>query len=267
MRQKSDRRRRLGEFLRARRERLAPSDAGLPESFVRRRTPGLRREEVALLAGLSPTWYTWIEQGRSVSASPHALARIADALRLTSTERAYLFELAEKRDPQASDASAEAPPSALVAALDVVATPAYLLDRAWRACGWNAAAETLFEPWLGGPERNLLRYVFLEPSARELICDWRQRARRLIAEFRADTSRLGEDEEIAQLVRELKSESDTFGALWDDHAVLEREGGLRTFQHPRYGRLAYEQLTLRPSMAPSYKLVMLIAHNAAGPSA
>lgn len=258
MDQKSERRRRLGEFLRARRERLAPSDAGLPVTFGRRRTPGLRREEVALLAGLSPTWYTWMEQGRSVSASPHALARVADALRLTSTERVYLFELAEKRDPAARAAAVDAPPSALLAALEAMTTPAYLLDRVWRACGWNAAAESLFERWLGGPEKNLLRYVFLDPSARELISNWRERARRLIAEFRADTSRLREDDEIAALVNELETESDAFAELWNEHAVLEREGGMRTFRHPRYGRLCYEQLTLRPSAAPSYKLVMLM---------
>src|SRR5690606_23318277 len=106
----------------------------------------------------------------------------------------------------------------------------YLLDRLWNACGWNGAAETLFESWLRGPERNLLRYVFLERSARELICDWEARARRVLAEFRADTSRLRDDEEIASLVRELKAESAAFAELWDDHAVLEREGGRRTFQ-------------------------------------
>lgn len=232
---------------------------GLGGGHGRRRTPGLRREEVALLAGLSPTWYTWMEQGRSVSVSHRALARVADALQLTPTERAYLFELAEKRDPNANDALAAAPPGPLLAALDTMSTPAYLLDRAWRACGWNSAAETLFERWLGGAEKNLLRYVFLDPSARELICDWPERARRLIAEFRADTSRIRDDNEIASLLRELKAESGVFARLWEDHAVLEREGGRRTFDHPRYGRLCYDQLTLRPAGAVSYKLVMLIS--------
>jgi len=250
--------RQLGAFLRARREHLTPQEAGLTGGSARRRTPGLRREEVAHLCGLSPTWYTWLEQGRDVSASPHALARVARALHLSSAERAYLFELAQKRDPEAGPEGPDAPPTALTAALAAIAAPAYLLDRAWTARAWNAGAERLFAGWLGGPEKNLLRYVFLDPAARSFICDWPERARRLAAEFRADSARRSQDPELAELVDALAAASPDFASAWEDQAVLAREGGRRAFRHPVDGEIAHEQLTLQPAEAQGWKLVMLL---------
>jgi len=252
-------RRRLGAFLRASRERLTPADAGFHGGARRRRTPGLRREEVAQLAGLSPTWYTWLEQGRGISVSPQGLANIADALHLTAAERAYLFELARKRDP--SVATHEEPTTAatpLAAALSSITSPAYLLDRNWSACGSNAAARRLFTQWLGGSETNLLRYVFLDASARQFICDWENRARRLVAEFRADTAARTDDEEIATLLEELRKSSPRFAEFWKDQQVLARDGGTRDFIHPKEGLLRYEQITFVPTGRTGYKLVMLI---------
>ena len=244
----SERRRLLAAFLRARRERLSPAEAGFHGGSPRRRTPGLRREEVAQRCGLSPTWYTKIEQAREVSVSPGALARIADALHLTATERAYAFELARKRDPtRGADGTYEAPPPALLSALEAITAPAYLLDCLWNACGWNAPAEHLFKGWLGGAERNLLRYVFLDPTARAFICDWENRARRLVAEFRADTSGRTGDPDVTELVQELTRVTPLFARLWDDYGVLAREGGARAFNHPRDGALRYEQVTLNPA--------------------
>ncbi|WP_448204232.1 helix-turn-helix transcriptional regulator [Azospirillum sp. sgz302134] len=255
----TDHRRLLGAFLRTHRERLTPAEAGVHGGSVRRRTPGLRREEVAQICGLSPTWYTWLEQGRDVSVSPGALARIARGLRLTSAERAYLFELARKRDPDAAGAEAADTPPALLSALEAITAPAYLLDRVWNACGWNDGAARLFSGWLDGAERNLLRYVFLDPTARRFICDWENRARRLLAEFRADTARRADDDDVTALVRDLRDGSPAFARLWDDHGVLEREGGLRAFHHPLDGPLRYEQVTLCPAGRPEHKLVMLLA--------
>src|SRR5215475_7587947 len=173
-------RRLLGAFIRAHRERVPPEGQS-----VRRRTPGLRREELAARAGISPTWYTWLEQGRSVQASPEALARIADALLLSRAERAYLFQLAGRGDPGVpSDTAADAPAS-LLAIVAQLSQPAYGLDRLWNACCWNDAASRLFRGWLDGDHhRNLLRFVFLDPAARRLIPDWELRARRVLAEFR-----------------------------------------------------------------------------------
>ena len=161
----ADQRRLLGEFVRAHRERVRPTAA-----TGRRRTSGLRREELAALAGISVTWCTWIEQGRAVQASPEALGRISQALSLSRAEHDYLFKLAGRLDPEGSRGpSADAPPS-LIAAVKAIEYPAYGLDRLWNACCWNEAAARLFRGWLDGDcQRNLLRYVFLEPSARELI--------------------------------------------------------------------------------------------------
>jgi transcriptional regulator with XRE-family HTH domain len=252
----TEHRRQLGAFLRARREALAPVEP--PRG--RRRTPGLRREEVAQLCGLSTTWYTWIEQGRDIALSAAALARLADTLRLTATERAYLFELTRRRDPapHATEPLSEAAPPELAEVLRSTAAPAYLLDRLWHVRGWNDPAGRLFSPWFDSGERCLLRYVFLDPSAAHFICDWENRARRLIAEFRADTAHNPEDRAIQDLVRDLLRDSASFARLWGHHAVLAREGGERRFNHPRDGMLRYDQVTLVPAAHPDHKLVMLL---------
>ena len=255
-----EQRRALGAFFRARRERLVPADARIQGGSARRRTPGLRREEVAQLCGLSPTWYTWLEQGREVSMSPDALARVADALHLTAAERAYVFQLARKRDPdEAAVASGEgALPESLGAALRVITAPAYVLDRLWNACDWNEPARKLFAQWLGGAELNLLRYVFLDPTAQVFIRDWDNRARRLAAEFRADTAAHADDADVSALVRDLCAASPRFTEFWNDQRVLAREGGTREFDHPVDGPLRYEQVTLIPAIRAGYKLVMLV---------
>ncbi len=254
-----EQRRLLGEFVRAHRERMRPE---APSG--RRRTPGLRREELAARAGFGATWQAWIEQGREVNASPAALARLAAALELTRAERAYLFELAGRRDPLAPDLEPveDAPISlrAMVAALDC---PAYGLDVLWNACCWNPAAEHLFAGWLGphpgaaGRQRNLLRYVFDDPSARRLIPDWERRARRLLAEFRADFGRTLGDPRTRALVEQLRRESPLFARAWEAQGVAGREGGLRAFLHPLDGPLAFEQHTFSPADRPDYKLVAL----------
>ena len=176
-------RRALGAFLRAHRERLGPP----PGASGRRRTPGLRREEIAEACGASLTWITWLEQGREVSASPRLLARLAEALRLAPAERAYLFELAGKRDPAALALGEEALPAEVLALPGAMTTPAYLLDGQWTARAWNKAAAKLFVGWLDGDhDRNLLRFIFRSALAPKLIVDWGERARRVVAEFRAD---------------------------------------------------------------------------------
>lgn len=254
-------RRLLGAFLRAHRERLRPDDIGL-DGTARRRTPGLRREEVAQRCGMSPTWYTWIEQGRDISVSAAALARLALALRLTAAERAYLFELAQARDParlpSPSPAAEERPGTALQPALDAIAGPAYLMDAGWCTIAWNAAAAILFEDWFEREGRCLLDFMFLDPRAKQLVPDWEQRARRLAAEFRADTGRRPHDADHRKLIERLRKASTTFDALWTDHSVLSREGGLRLFHHRTLGALDYLQVTLAPAQWPEHRLVMLV---------
>lgn len=254
----TEQRRLLAAFVRAHRERLTPAAAGLPNPGGRRRTPGLRREEAAQLSGISATWLTWIEQGREVSVSPQALGRLAETLRLTRAERAYLFELAGRRDP-AGAPDREGAPASLAAAVARFGGAAYALDRGWNVCAWNAAAERLFADWLGGGERNLLRFVFLAPAARRFIVDWEDRARRVLAEFRADFSRSLGDPQMGALQAELRAASPLFARWWDEQAVLAREGGLRRFNHPLDGPLAFEQFTFHPAERPDCKLVLLMA--------
>ncbi|TPQ25983.1 XRE family transcriptional regulator [Methylomonas koyamae] len=249
----SDPKRLLGAFIRVHRERLPPKSGG------RRRTPGWRREELAEAALVSLTWITWLEQGRDVAASPAALARLADALRLTPAERASLFDLAGKRDPQATlEIQAEMPPE-LLALPTQFHGPAYLLDASWTARAWNAAAAELFVGWLDADsaERNLLRFVFLQPAAKTLLADWPERARRLAAEFRADFSRRPKDAALQALIDPLLAQSAEFTVYWQEQAVLHREGGERCFHHPQRGTLRFVQTTLLVAAQPDCKLVCL----------
>ncbi|AMO99233.1 helix-turn-helix domain protein [Collimonas arenae] len=249
----------LGDFIKTQRTQLASAELNLSGSS-RRRTPGLRREEVAQLCGISVTWYTWIEQGRTVSVSTAALARIADALHLSRAKRAYLFELSGKKDPQSRDTAGQEIPDEILAITANIKTPAYLLDRHWNAVAWNRAAKTLFVGWLDQKtgSKNLLEYTYSTPSAAILISDWEQRARRLVAEFRADCGMYLDEPQIADLVTRLSANSATFKRAWSLHDVIEKEGGERRFNHPTLGQLAYRQVNLRVANRPELKLVMLL---------
>lgn len=247
----------LGEFLRARRDALRPHEVGLPAG-ARRRAPGLRREEVAQLCGISMTWYTWLEQGRIKGVSVTTLAAIARGLKLSRAERAYLFQLAARTDP--------APPAsggmahALSPLVQAVRSPAYILDRQWDALAWNRAAAALFADWLGpqAQERNLLRYVFFDPRARQFIVDWAPRARRLVAEYRADSASPRDDPARDALLLELTQGSAEFAAAWQAQRVYARDGGPRRFAHRRRGQLAYEQYVMRLAENADLKMTVLV---------
>jgi hypothetical protein len=186
------------------------------------------------------------------------LGRIAQALALSRAERDYLFKLAGRVDPEgARGPSTDAPPS-LIAAVKAIECPAYALDRLWNACCWNEAAARLFRGWLDGDcQRNLLGYVFLEPSARALIPAWQERARRLLAEFRADFAGAFRDAQVKIFVETLRGESAFFAEAWNEQAVQTREGGLRMFNHPDDGAVSFVQHTFAPAERPDYKLVIL----------
>ncbi len=244
----------LGAFIRAHRERLPPPAS----SANRRRTPGLRREELADAAGVGVTWVTWLEQGRDVAASAAALARLAQALQLSMPERASLFELAGRRDPAARAQAPDTVAAQLLALPMHCTVPAYLLDHCWTARAWNTGAARLFGGWLDADnERNLLKFVFLCPAAQSLIVDWPERARRLVAEFRADYSRCPGDAQMQALIATLSERSPLFPTLWREQAVLDREGGAREFQHPTDGRLRFLQTTLLVASQLECKLVCL----------
>ncbi len=256
------RRQALGAFLRSARARVTPADHGLPPG-VRRRTPGLRREELAHLCGISTTWYTWIEQGREVSVSVEVWGRLADALRLTRAERHYLFSLAECADPHAGRLDAIALPDGLSDCVDSIRCPAYILDQAWNVLAWNAALLRVFDGWPQRGRRNLLHFIFLDPAARALVVDWDKRASRVVAEFRADVAGLAGEPDIRALIAELQAGSPLFARWWTRQTVVDREGGVREFDHPAAGRLKFRQFTFRLAIRPDCKLVMLL--DASGP--
>ncbi len=258
-------RKELGEFLQALRLRGTPEAFGFP-SGARRRTQGLRREEVAQLAGISATWYTWIEQGREVNVSADALDRLANALKLSRTERAYLFEMADRRDPQANATETDTAPETLVNMLASIQIPAYIMGRTWDLLAWNQPATDLFIGWLDALKTdnlkqdalpNLLRFVFTHPDAKQFVVNWEMRARRLVAEFRADCRSRLEEPELQRLVSELSQASPEFERFWKQHDVLERQGGQREFNHPKLGLISYQQVTLRPVEQEQLKLVLL----------
>ncbi|MFM2480877.1 helix-turn-helix transcriptional regulator [Celerinatantimonas sp. YJH-8] len=246
----------LGAFIRAHREQLP---APQPSNDQHRRTPGLRREELAMAAGVSTTWLTWLEQGRSQSASVTVLARLAQALQLTAAERATLFELAEKHDPYLPSQTHKPLSQALLHLPEQFSGPCYVLDRHWQALSWNPQACELFIGWLdeNGDERNLLRYLFLNVSARRLIPDFTERAERIVAEFRTDFSLNSHDPSLLQLTEQLCQESAEFKQLWQCQHASFRDGGERYFDHPTLGQCGYLQTSLQLSSDPSLKLVCL----------
>jgi transcriptional regulator with XRE-family HTH domain len=249
-----EQRRLLGAFVRARRESIAPD---VPTR--RRRTPGLRREELAARAGIGVTWVAWIEQGRDVRASADTLARLADGLNLTRAERAYLFALAARHDPADPFAQvvSHAPP-AIIALVQGLPWPAYGLDAAWNVCCANDAARRLFVGLFDETDQpNLLHFIFTNPRARALLPDWENRCERVLAEFRRDYGRVLGDPRVASVVAWLRDTSEPFRTAWDRQIVLAREGGIRMFEHPEDGPLRFTQHTLAEVERGDFRLVVL----------
>lgn len=248
----------LAEFLRARRGALSPADVGLPPGRSRR-TPGLRREEIALLAGVSVTWYTWLEQGRPINASVDVLEALARTLRLDDAERNHLLTLAT-RAPAASVGPdlVEHAPDALVRLITAMEpSPSYVLGPRWEFLAWNRSQSLLYPMIDRLPEadRNLLWVMFAEPTARSLITDWDDQARRILAEFRAGTAGIRSTPEVVELVRRLRNASPEFDSWWPQLDVAQFQTRVRHYRHPRAGNLVFEYQQLTPSEWPGLKVV------------
>ncbi|MFF5209236.1 helix-turn-helix transcriptional regulator [Streptosporangium sp. NPDC000396] len=242
----------LGEFLRSRRARVSPQDAGLPATTGRRRTAGLRREEVAMLAGLSIEYYTRLEQGKQSRPSPSVLEAIAGVLRLDDDERRHLFELGHTAGP-AGGAAPAVPARALRAEirrmLDIVQPyPAYVLSRANDLLGANAQGLRLLpgiEQW-PAQARNTARYTFLHPDARRLYVNWDEVAAATVAHLRAVAGANQDAPDVTGLIGELIVKSREFAAMWERYDVRTRTNGRKCFEHPSVGRmtLGYEVFTV-----------------------
>ena len=254
------RRQELSDFLRNRRGRIAPIDVGLPATS-RRRTPGLRREEVAQLAGVSATWYTWLEQKRPIGVSCGVLDNLARVLRLDPAERMLLFQLALRQPALDSSSKTEAASPLIRRLLDNTELPAFVLGRRWDVIAWNRAALAFFLDFEQVPsnERNMLWLLFTNPALRSLVVDWRSRAQDTLARFRADYGRHAGDAHFVQLVERLKSVSPEFAEWWPRHDILPMTESRYDYDHPRVGRMIVENTMFSVVDNPELRLVVFLA--------
>lgn len=247
----------VGAFLKARRARLDPIACGL--SSVRRRTPGLRREEVAERAHISAKWYTFLEQGRGGAPSAGVLDRLSGALELTQAEREHLFHLVQPRhNPNPGDAAERVSPALrlLLDAMEFI--PAFVKTPTWDIIAWNRAAAVALTDYgvLPPGKRNLLRLLFSEPGARAVIFDWESNARFTVAAFRLETARAGSSEAAAALVEELSRSSRDFADMWRDQEVGRSGKGVKRIEHPSAGPLTFEYATFAVDEQPDLGLVV-----------
>jgi len=249
-------RREFGEFLRSRRARLRPNQVGLNEG-LRRRTPGLRREEVAQLAGVGTTWYTWLEQGRDVQASSEVLCALADALHLDSAERQYLFELTGRRMADASSTNPQVAQSLQRMLHSLTDQPAYILSGRWDVLCWNRASEVVFGDYsrLAGDERNSLYMLFGDPDHCRLLVDWHALAPLALAMFRAENAGAAGDPEYDRLVETLMARSPEFRRFWQRHDVSSYIPINKRIDHPAAGRMVFEYNSLTADDRSGAKLV------------
>jgi len=257
----------LGQLLRSRRERLAPADVGLPAGSFggrRRRTAGLRREEVALLANLSSTYYTFLEQGRPVRPSAQVLDALAAALRMSAAERRYLHVLAYGPGyDHGAVPVASAPPERLDPAVaDLVQRlepfPTLVKGRRWDVLAANPAARELFADWAAGPsgERNLVRWMFTTDQAREIYLEWEPEARGMLGRFRLSAARYPDDPDVRTLIAELQRDSAHVRDWWPRHDVAPIGGsGSKKLRHPRLGPVEYSHVVLQVADHPDQTLV------------
>ncbi len=248
---------RLGEYLRHKRTKLDPAVFGLPSG--RRRTPGLRREEVALRANISPAWYTWLEQGRGGAASPDVLDRLASALMLTEIEREHLFLLGLGRPPELRYRGEDTVTPRLQRTLDALLfSPATVKTATWDILAWNRAAAVVLTDYgrLPPSQRNVLRMLFCDPKVRAVQVGWESQARAVVAAFRIDAARAGVEAEITPLVDELRDRSPEFAAMWREKNVQSFEGIVKRLHHPVLGLIALEYSSFAVEGRPDLSMIV-----------
>src|SRR5262245_3955490 len=251
----------LADFLRNRREAIRPEDVGLPGGG-RRRTPGLRREEVAQLAGVGTTWYTWLEQGRDVRASASVLEAISGALDLTPAEHAHVMLLGRGEEVvpvRAPKEILDPTIKRLVANLDP--NPACITGRRFDILAWNRAHAAVFGDPAKMPEgrRNLLWRLFTDPASRQLHSDWEEGARRIVARFRGEAARYVGDPDFEDLISALRERSPELREWWDLHEVATSGVGRKVINHPTAGKLYFEHAPFRPTESLEQRLVLYSA--------
>ncbi|MCB0163664.1 MAG: helix-turn-helix domain-containing protein [Anaerolineae bacterium] len=254
----NERRQALADFLRKRRAGLTPAEVGLPPG-LRRRTPGLRREEVAQLAHIGTSWYVWLEQGREVNPSAQVLESLAQALRLTPNERRHLFVLAgQTLPPQTTPAEECVSPVLHHMLADLNPSPAYVIGRRWDYLAWNQAADAVFaiSEATAPYGRNLVWRFFIDPAMRRHFPNWEQMARGVLAEFRTASVRYPGDADFTDLIEALKRSSPEFCQWWPQHDASRSLDGDKTLDHPTLGRLEFEFVILQVLSDPDVKVTI-----------
>jgi transcriptional regulator with XRE-family HTH domain len=255
--QAGERRAELGKFLKARRARLSPGDFGMPPDS-RRRTPGLRREEVALLAGVGVTWYTWLEQGRQINASMQVLDAVARTLRLDRAEREHLYRLAEATPLRTECTRLVIPDTIREIVYSLEPLPAALVNSRFDILMSNDASQELFWEWHTMPcvHQNTLWCCVTEPSARAKFAEYDNQVRYMVARLRSAYGRHVGDPAWEEDIRRLSSMSREFAELWARHEVAEVEPRTLTYLHPRAGTLSLAVSELNPSDLPEARIVV-----------
>jgi len=251
------RREELADFLRKRRALLKPEDVGLP-SGGRRRTPGLRREEVSHLAGVGTTWYTWLEQGRDVRASLDVLEAISRALRLTPAERTHLVLLGRGEAPPPCKSDERVHPTVRRLIEHLGPNPAFVIGRRWDYLSWNSAACVILGDLDDVPRaaRNHLWMHFMDPTRREMFDDWARSSRLMAAKFRADMAHHIGDPTFEELVNSLRNSSPEFCKLWRKHEVATSATGRKTVHHPTVGTMLFEHAVFHPQESPEQRMIL-----------
>jgi transcriptional regulator with XRE-family HTH domain len=258
------RRRELAQFLKDRRARITPASAGVPTG-ARRRARGLLREEVAMIAGVGLTWYTWLEQARPIKPSVRVLGSLARALRLSDVERTHLFRLARpdlEPSPAAQLTTAVSAP--LKRTMDCLApNPAYAVNAVWDVIGWNKPATLVFGDFAAVDleRRNLLHLIFCDPAWRKLLRDWETIAAFAVAQFRESTARLGGDPRFKELVGMLERDSESFRRHWRRRDVCTPAPQSKVLDHARAGRLDLDYATFQADSDREVRLTIYTPAN------
>lgn len=255
-----ERQRALADFLRTRRARLQPEDVGLPPRS-RRRTAGLRREEVAELANIGVSWYTLLEQGHDIHPSRQVLESLAQALRLTTAEERHLFVLGGHDLPVKAKLEEEQVSPALQRVVDALNPhPAFLIGRRWDVLAWNRTANLLFQFQTPCPPHSLNTvWRFFMLGARTFDLHWEEQARNLVAQFRADYARYPGDPFFQEIIEDLQRASPQFCQWWEQQDVKGLPDGSRTMQHPTLGRLEFDHVTFLASSTPDLRVKIYVA--------
>jgi transcriptional regulator with XRE-family HTH domain len=263
------RRAELAQFLRTRRERIAPRQVGLPPG-TRRRTPGLRREELALLAGVGATWYTWLEQGRAITASGQVLESLARVLQLDADERTHLFILARQQLPADPLPLTQTIDPALQLILDTMGIyPALVLSPRWDIIAWNQAACQMFADFstMTSRERHILWFLFTDPRHRAMVVDWEKEAQRFLALFRASTQRSVGEAWLTELVQNLGQVSPEFREWWSRHDIQGVQVEHKRLIHPLVGLLVLQAKTFQVADHPDLQMIVYMPVSETGTAA